>query len=399
MTAAQRPNRQQPTGNGPKCARYAPDVHRVHPVRPSVSYSLVASVNAFRGRLYLLAKVPRRDGSPGLKQSRISLRLDDTTVNRRAAAKQLETLERQLADGSFTWGYWNDEESTGITWREAIAKLYRARVTLGRTSEATWEINYLGRLRQIPAGSRCTTESMAAALDRYNRASCSYKELFYLLRHLSRLVAVPFPEVPQPTYREAAPVAVPTDDQIVEWVEGAGPAAWYFGMMATYGLRPHEIESAQLIDKDYCQVQDATKTGFRTVVPLHREWVEQFRLHDRRLRPTMESRGGHERPDQVAKWLSKELKRLGLPWRPYALRHAYAGRLWKQGGSRLDLYTAARLMGHSPQQHAKTYRAHIQPHQVAEAAERALLGDGQGQSGATIPAVNGRLADHLPVAR
>jgi len=74
----------------------------------------------------------------------------------------------------------------------------------------------------------------------------------------------------------------------------------------------------------------------------------------------------------VSKWLSKELRKQGLPWRPYALRHAYAARLWRQGGSRLDLYTAARLMGHTTTQHAKTYRAHIQPHQVAEAAERAL---------------------------
>ncbi|NCU72692.1 MAG: hypothetical protein EBY66_06745, partial [Candidatus Fonsibacter lacus] len=339
----------------------------------SVVFRPMASINVQRGRLYLLARVPRRDGQPGLQQQRIALRLDDTPVNRRAAAKQLQTLERQLADGSFSWAYWLDQDE-GLTWRDAIARLHRARVVLGRTSEATWEINYMGRLRQIPPASRCDTESMAAALQRYDRGSCSYKELFYLLRHLAKLVAVPFPEVPSPTYREAAPVAVPTDEEIVAWVEGAGPASWYFGMMATYGLRPHEIEGAVLIDRDYCQVEEATKTGFRTVVPVPREWVERFRLYDRRLRPTLQG-AAHDRPDMVAKWLSKELRRLGMPWRPYALRHAYAGRLWRTGGSRLDIYTAARLMGHSPQQHARTYRAHIQPHLVAEAAERALTGD------------------------
>jgi integrase len=174
-----------------------------------------------------------------------------------------------------------------------------------------------------------------------------------------------------PTYGQAQLVAVPTDAEIISWVEASDAAAWYFGMMATYGLRPHEVEGSRLIEKDYCQISDSTKTGFRTVVPVPREWVERFRLRDRRLRP-----GGvpGERPDAVSKWLHKELRRLGLPWRPYALRHAYAGRLWKQGGSRLDIYTAARLMGHTPQQHANTYRAHIQPHAVAEAAERALRG-------------------------
>jgi len=332
----------------------------------------MASINAFRGRLYLLANVPRRDGNPGRQQARIALRLDDTPINRRTAAKQLKTLDRQLADGTFSWAYWLDQ-SEGLTWREAIARLYRTRVVLGRTSESTWEINYLGRLRQIPAGSRCTTESIAAALQRYDRASCSYKELFYLLRHLAKLNSIPFPEVAAPTYRQAGPVAVPTDQQIVEWVQQAGAASWYFGMMATYGLRPHEIEGATLIERDYCQTADDTKTGFRTVVPVPRAWVELFRLHDRRLRPTLPG-AANARPDAVSKWLSKELRRLKLPWRPYALRHAYAGRLWHQGGNRLDLYTAARLMGHTPQQHARTYRAHIQPHLVAEAAERALWG-------------------------
>lgn len=324
----------------------------------------MASINALRGRLYLLAAVPRRDGGPGLQRTRIALRLDDTPVNRRAATKQLATLERQLTDGTFSWAYWLDQEE-GITWRDAIARLYRARVVLGRTSESTWEVNYMGRLRQIPPGSRCTTESMAAALERYDRSSCSYKELFYLLRHLARLVAVPFPEMPLPTYQQAELVAVPTDAEIVAWVDDAGAAQWYFGMMATYGLRPHEIEGSVLVDRDYCQVPDGTKTGFRTVVPLPREWVQRWRLHDRRLRT-----GGSDRPDAVAKWLSRQAR--GMPWRPYALRHAFAGRLWREGGSRLDVFTAARLMGHSPVQHARVYRAHIQPHHVAEAAERAL---------------------------
>ena len=330
----------------------------------------MASLSVVHGRLYLLAKVPRRDGEPGLAQTRIALKLDDTPVNRRTAAKQLATLEKQLASGTFEWCYWLDQE-VGITWRQAITKLHRARVILGRTSERTWEISYMGRLRQIPPASRVTTESMAAALQRYDRSSCSYKELWHLLRHLSRLVGVPFPELPVPTYGKAGLVAVPTDAEIIEWVGNAGPAAWHFGMMATYGLRPHEIEGAVLIERDYCQVAEATKTGFRTVVPVPREWVERFNLHDRRLRPTMAG-AVNGRGDETSKWLWRQCR--DLPWRPYALRHAYAGRLWREGGSRLDIYTAARLMGHTPQQHAKTYRAHIQPHQVAEAAERALRG-------------------------
>lgn len=331
----------------------------------------MASVNVHKGRLYLLAKVPRRDGAPGVTQTRIALKLDDTPINRRTAQKQLVTLERQLATGTFEWNYWLDDSDGGITWREAISRLYRKKVVLGRTSENTWTINYMGRLRQIPAASLCTSGSIAKALERYPRETCSYKELYYLLQHIAKLVHVPFPEVPLPTYREAQLVSVPTDDEVVEWIRLAEDCpAWYFGMMAAYGLRPHEIEGSQIIDRDYLQVPEATKTGFRTVVPLHREWVDLFDLKKRRIRPILGSRS--ERNDQVSKWLSKELKKLQLPWRAYSLRHAYAARLWRVGGSNLDIYTAARLMGHSPHQHTKTYRAHIQPFHIAETAERAL---------------------------
>ena len=332
----------------------------------------MASVNAQRGRLYLVAKVPRRDGGPGLAQTRIALKLDDTAVNRRVAAKQLHTLEQQLERGTFEWSYWLDEDPKAVTWREAIARLHRARVILGRTGQSTWEINYLGRLRQINPASPCTSLSIAQALERYDRATCSYKELYYLLRHVAKLVAVPFPEVPVPLYSQAKLVTVPTDAQIIAWVEGAQePARYYWGMMACFGLRPHEIEGAVLIERDLCQVQEGTKTGFRTVVPLPREWVKRFGLREKRLRPRLVEA---DRPDAAGKWLSVQVKKQGIPWRPYALRHAYAARLWREGGARLDIYTAARLMGHSSGQHAKTYRAHIQPHQVAEAAERALRG-------------------------
>lgn len=332
----------------------------------------MASITAQRGRLYLLARVPRRNGQPGLQQTRIALRLDDTVVNRRTAAKQLQTLEKQLSSGTFDWGYWSDNATGGVTWREAINRLHRARVVLGRTSETTWETGYVARLRHVAPGAAVTTESIAALMQRYERDSCSYRELWGVARHLAQLAEVPFPELPVPTYVHAKPVEVPTDAEIIAWVEGAGASAWYFGMMATYGLRPHEIEGARLIERDYLQVQEGTKTGFRTVVPLPREWVDRFGLRDRRLRTTKP--GSQTGGNVVAKWLNKEIRRLGIPWRPYALRHAYAGRLWREGGSRLDIYTAARLMGHTPQQHAKTYRAHIQPHQVAEAAERALVG-------------------------
>ena len=82
----------------------------------------------------------------------------------------------------------------------------------------------------------------------------------------------------------------------------------------------------------------------------------------------------HERPYDkgIPQWMHDERKKIGMTCKPYALRHAYAGRLWRMGGSHLDIFTAARLMGHSVKEHEKTYRAWIAPHSVALKAEQAL---------------------------
>jgi len=327
-----------------------------------------------KGRLlYLSGRFPNKDGSPGTAPRRIATGLSDTPANWKTAEKRAKLIERQLATGTFDWADWTG--STSLSWKLAIEKLHQKKVVLGKTSQSTWEVNYMGRLKQIPPTSDFTAASMESALGRYRRDQCSYKELYYLLKHMAQLCGVPFPEVPVPTYGKARLKAVPSDNEIVEWVQNSDEVArWYFGMLATYGLRPHEIEGSKLLEKDRLQVSDKTKTGFRTVVPLHPEWVELFDLRTPKLREVRDYRRTSEtgRNDHVTQFLHKQKRKMGIRWQPYALRHAYAARLWSRGGSRLDLGTAAALMGHSVKIHMDTYRAHIDPHVIAETAEKAL---------------------------
>jgi len=326
----------------------------------------MASINVHRDRLYLLANLPLKDGSPGRKRQRLPLYLDDTPANQRTARKRLALLEKQLETDSFDWSYWLPEhlQSSGITWSEGIRRLHHKKVILGRTSEATWKINYMGRLRQIPGTQLITSRSIEDALLKYERSQCSYKELYYLLKHIATLVGVPFPAVPLPTYDQKGAPEVPNDAEILAWIEAAPePSAWYFAMMATYGLRPHEIETARFVGDGRLEVADDTKTGARIVIPLPPAWLKRFELTRVRRR-----RGSSD----LARHLWRETRKLGLLWKPYALRHAYAARLWRLGGSELDLFTAARLMGHSIERHVRTYRAHIDPNVIAAAAEDAI---------------------------
>ena len=320
------------------------------------------SVNSLRGRLYLLSRFPRKDGTPGLQQARIPLGLPDTAADRKVAEKRRARVQREVDQGTFSWSDWL-EPTAGVTWRQAIDQLYRKRVVNGRTGQSTWEINYMGRLRQLPMTQPVTAKSIVAAMQKYDRDQCSYKELYYLLKDLCQLVAVPFPEMPVPTYTTSKVTDVPDDDQIEEWVRKSEERfAWHLGMMATYGLRPHEIKTCSFVDEKHrLHVSDQTKTGERIVIPLHAHWVDLFDLRN-------------EKPYDkgIAQWMHAERKKIGMTCKPYALRHAYVGRLWRLGGSHLDIFTAARMLGHSVKEHEKTYRAWIAPHTIAQKAELAL---------------------------
>jgi len=346
------------------------------------------SVNAVKGNLYLLANLPKKSGEGSMPQ-RIPMRLPDTTANRKVAEKRRAVLQRQVDQGVFDWADWTDT-AKGTTWRQAINALYRKRVVLGRTGESTWEVNYMGRLRQVDMNRVVTSQEVARFLQKWPRDTCSYKEAYYLAKDLCSLITVGFPEMPVPTYKKGALTSVPEDHAIIEWVQKGPPdVSWALGMLATYGLRPHELDRCRFIDdKHRLQVDDETKTGSRVVIPLMADWVEVFDLRNerRRVRKSLAS-------DATAQWLHGWKKKLGMPFVPYALRHAYAGRLWRCGGSNLDVYTAARLMGHSISRHERTYREWIAPHTIAQRAEQALmanlqtLAEGFGSSAVQTPQV------------
>lgn len=323
------------------------------------------SVNSHQGRLFLSGAFPRRDGQPGTYRTRLPLKRYDTPADRKAAEKSRAYVQRQIDAGTFCWDDFVDNDSKLPIWRDGINALYRKRVVMGRTSEDTWEINYMGRLRQAPLTKPITAKSVEEFISKWKRDTCSYKEVYYLLIDLCGLVNVTFPEVPIPTYSGGRLKEVPEDSEIIDCISQLdGRYQWTLGMMAVYGMRPHEIAGCKFYDDDRhrLQVPDETKTGYRAVIPCPADWVDLFNLRDER----------RYLGKDLGRWMYDRRKAAGIPWTAYALRHAYAGRLWRYGGSTLDIYTAARLMGHSVKEHARTYRQFIDPIQIAEKAEEAL---------------------------
>ena len=230
---------------------------------------------------------------------------------------------------------------------------------------------------------------------------------------------------------------IPTTEAIQQWldlvIEEDPLWGWVFAMIATYGLRPHEVwhldglpdENGLITIGVAARHIKVTKTGFRAAVPLPAEWVERYQLGGAngeqrlaelraRYKPRFVNEEGmpfDPERDQVKRCDNNE--RLGAvcchklrssdakaefelqhklyAWVelaaadgkkkaqkrkercvPYDLRHAYAIRARET--TSWSYADVAAVMGHSPEVHRRTYLSEISGEQTKAAVVRRLLG-------------------------
>lgn len=138
---------------------------------------------------------------------------------------------------------------------------------------------------------------------------------------------------------------------------------WIFAVIATYGLRTHEVlaidyeKSFQppyfpiFIDE---KITEGTKTGSRIVYPLPLQWVELFDIANPKTKYLDESREIlHAKIRTLADRFGERLKNKGINFQAYDLRHRYAVRGRELGYESDDL---ARWMGHTLDEHIRTYQ-------------------------------------------
>ncbi|MGG6270846.1 hypothetical protein ACQ4M3_40780 [Leptolyngbya sp. AN03gr2] len=168
------------------------------------------------------------------------------------------------------------------------------------------------------------------------------------------------------------PRTIPTDSTIVEyWEKLSNPGwKWVFGILATYGLRPHEAFRLDLevlrAGDSIIQVQKNTKTGYRQVWAYHPEWFEAFHLSSIHLPPIQ-----LDRPNSaIGRSASHYFRDFGFPFRLMDLRHRWAIRTLEYG---LDYQVAARMMGHGYQVHERIYHRWIDRKVLQSAYDRSLM--------------------------
>lgn len=316
------------------------------------------------GRLKLQATLPKKTGEgTGKKQRQIALNLPATADGYREAEAKAHQLGRSLLFRVFKWEDWEETESEGTTVREWVEKLREAHFSENKISGYTWERHWMRVYNQLPQDSELTAAAILAQVLITEPNSWTRRQTCLKLQRLADLAGV---EVNLKKYQgnygrgTQQAIAVPTDEEIARFIHGmkSAPWRWIAGMLATFGLRDHEVCFCHFEEdpdgQTVLQVEEG-KTGPRLVYPFYPGWVEEFGLLEV-VRPKLTFREDSKYRDAGDR-IYKGLKRQGLAHHPYAYRHAYAIRESVVFG--LPVAEAAANMGHDPSVHLSTYNRWI----------------------------------------
>ena len=361
-------------------------------------------------RLGLRGPLPCRKGRAAHPVQRISLGLPATIEGLEQAKAQLKDVLRQLQHQRFDWSFWARqgnpgskvllEANGGSQVRAGFAPVIqdfeaaffrdprRRRNPSG--AKTTWTSAYRPYLRRMAAlaeesGLPLDRKLFEEVLESYEPTSRSRQQCGTALAALARHRAIALPE----DWSERAAGyglhaaqfrRLPSDSEIVEGLERVPNPAWRlaYGLMATYGLRNHEVFFCDLSalapgGDRVIRVLPTSKTGEHQVWPFQPDWVERFGLEQLgeapQLLPQVSTDLRRTTLQQVGRRVAEQFHRYGLSHTPYDLRHAWAVRTIHIG---LPDTVSARMMGHSVAIHTRTYHHWITRRDQQQAVDTAL---------------------------
>ena len=257
-------------------------------------------------------------------------------------------------------------------WVKELESDYFSRRARNSKTETTWQTDYLRVFRHLPQDEELSSEILKALVTDTLPDTRTRKRYCIALGVLARFSGL---EINLKFYsgsysfKSACRRNLPDDLEIVAGFEQVKDPAWrwVYGMIAVYGLRPHEVFCL-----DYQRIEAGNpalkvlggKTGERLVFPFYPEWLEQFDL-----RTVMLPRVSGATNSDLGHRVAQAFRRFKLSFRAYDLRHCWAVRTLEFG---LELPLAAQQMGHSTRVHTEIYHAWISE-KVQQKAFEALL--------------------------
>jgi len=336
------------------------------------------------------------------KIQRISLKLPFNIKGLEEAKKAIELVDFQLKKNQFYWSHWikgkaispiktnNSVVSNEI---ESFKKHFFADTSRSKSQAgmiSTWQSAYKPYLNRLIGVSNKSThklneELLVKILLSYKENSRSRQQCGIVLSALAKHLKLELPEnwkqlqsgygIHESNFR-----ALPSDEEIINSFQLIPNPKWrfVFGLMATYGLRNHEVFFSDLSclkkggDK-ILRVFPNTKTGEHQVWPFHPEWVSLFELdkviNTSDLLPDIKTNLKETTLQHIGRRVSEQFRRYKISFTPYDLRHAWAVRTILIG---LPNTVAAKMMGHSVSIHTKTYHHWITRRDQQIAVDSAL---------------------------
>lgn len=284
------------------------------------------------------------------------------------AEAQAELLHTDLLYDRFSWDNYNVAGTVhGTPIKELIPKFeehYRQRNTL---KQRTWETKWMRVLRYLPGKEPLSEEVLKSAIARCSKpASITRFRMCQRYRALAEYanIEVDFSEfetVDAPT-DEYGLRQIPPDKYLIEhrpsgegrYQKSQQGWRWIYSVLFVTGARPHEVFFGRWA-KDGFEITKG-KTGPRVILyevmeVLTPGLVEEWNLKDIKL-PNIRADESYER-GKLGMKVNNSFHKQNIPVRPYDIRHAFALRGIKK---RVPTSVMALMMGHSEEEHIRTYR-------------------------------------------
>ena len=353
-------------------------------------------------KLNIRGSLPTKENKDILKIQRISLRINADIPGLEEAKKKLQLINLQLELNQFEWSNWisssdkynsktSDSFLKKISEFEEIFFKGTKDEYLKSAKKTTWNSSYKPYIKRMISTYYSNKNGelnsiFINTLKTYKEGTRSRKQCGTSLNVFAEFIEHNLPSEWKSLSKgyglKKASFRNLPDDQLIENLWGNIPnKSWQyvFALMATYGLRNHEVffcDLNSLKDKGdkIIRILPTTKTGEHQVWPFHPKWVEKFGLSslgdDPNLLPRINKNLRETTLQNIGKRITDQFNRYKLNIRPYDLRHAWAVRTIFYD---LPDTVAARMMGHSVSLHTQTYHHWITKRDQQKAVNNALL--------------------------
>lgn len=331
------------------------------------SLNIGVYVEAQGQKIYLRALLPPKPNSKKRSphRQRIALGINANEDGLRRAKAEAIKLGGLMACKEFEWGlYVKNDKLTCAEWGDRHREDYFARRADRPQTRTTYRSNYQQIFNKLPPGRRLTAQVIKETLLGIPPDTKQRRRGTMALTKLAEFAGL---EVDLQRYKgcyshkSVKRRTLPGDAELIEIANAVPNVYWrnFALILITYGLRPHEGFYCDFTEAPVLYVTDG-KTGDRHVAPLYPEWVDEFDLAHAALPPGGGAVGKRDFT-ALGDRVTTQFRRYGVPISTYIPRHCYARRSKRFGIAAID---AAKMMGHSLQEHFRSYHHHYEKDEV-----------------------------------